>query len=235
MIHDNFGPYIDIHGGGMDLRFPHHENETAQARALYGTSLANFWMHNAMINFGGKKMSKSLGNVKWAKDVIADLGPNLTRWFMLSVNYRKELQFSDETIDTARKELEKVMNPLHKAYIKCELADYELSDEYDSESYEKFLEAMNDDMNTPNAYAAIFDTVKSLNQLLRVREVNFPELNKYIISVEKMLDILGIVVERVKLDDEDRELYAGWNAAKAAKDFDEADKFRNKLVERGKM
>ena len=235
MINDNFGSYIDIHGGGMDLRFPHHENENAQSHALNGTGLANFWMHNAMINFDGKKMSKSLGNVKWAKDVIADLGANVTRWFMLSVNYRKELQFSEETIETAKTELEKVLNPLHKAYIKCELNGYQLVDEYDAISYNAFLEAMNDDLNTPNAYAAIFETVKSLNQQLRVREINFIELNKYIVSLEKMLDVLGIVTKRVVLDSKDKQLYQAWNDAKSNKDYDLADKYRKELLERGKM
>jgi cysteinyl-tRNA synthetase len=235
MINENFGSYIDIHGGGMDLRFPHHENEAAQARALYGTGLANFWMHNAMINFGGKKMSKSLGNVKWAKDVISELGPNLTRWFMLSVNYRKELQFCEETIETSRVELEKVSNPLFKAYIKCELNNYKLSEDYDIECFQSFLDAMNDDLNTPNAYAAIFESIKLLNQQLRVREINFIALNKYIISIEKMLEILGIKINRVILDDEDRALYLGWDLAKKNKDYESADKYRNKLLERGKM
>jgi cysteinyl-tRNA synthetase len=94
---------------------------------------------------------------------------------------------------------------------------------------------MNDDLNTPNAYAAIFESIKLLNQQLRVREINFIALNKYIISIEKMLEILGIKINRVILDDEDRALYLGWDLAKKNKDYESADKYRNKLLERGKM
>ena len=131
MINNNLGEMIDIHGGGMDLRFPHHENEAAQQEALHGNALANYWIHNAMININGDKMSKSLGNVIWAKDVVEKLGTNLTRWLMSSVHYRKELNFSDETIETARKELSRVLLPLKQADIKAGLAGITLSDAYD--------------------------------------------------------------------------------------------------------
>ena len=167
MINNNLGEMIDIHGGGMDLRFPHHENEAAQQEALHGNALANYWIHNAMININGDKMSKSLGNVIWAKDVVEKLGTNLTRWLMSSVHYRKELNFSDETIETARKELSRVLLPLKQADIKAGLAGITLSDAYDEESYRHFLDQLDDDMNTPNAYEVIFNTVKQLNTALR--------------------------------------------------------------------
>ena len=160
MINNNLGEMIDIHGGGMDLRFPHHENEAAQQEALHGNALANYWIHNAMININGDKMSKSLGNVIWAKDVVEKLGTNLTRWLMSGVHYRKELNFSDETIETARKELSRVLLPLKQADIKAGLAGITLSDAYDEESYRHFLDQLDDDMNTPNAYEVIFNTVK---------------------------------------------------------------------------
>ena len=118
MINQNLGEKIDIHGGGADLRFPHHENECAQQESLHHNTLANYWVHNAMININGEKMSKSLGNTLWAKDVLDRLGTNLTRWLMSSVHYRKELNFSEETIDTARKELEKVLTPIRQYDIK---------------------------------------------------------------------------------------------------------------------
>ena len=233
MINDNIGDCIDIHGGGMDLKFPHHENEAAQQEAMHGNTLANYWVHNAMVNIDGQKMSKSLGNTMWAKDVVLSLGTNLTRWLVSSVHYRKELNFSDETIETARKELDKVLTPLKQAYIKAALADYVMGDDYDKESYRAFLDCLDDDMNTPNAYAVIFETVKKLNQTLRQREIDFVQLALYSNAVEKMLNVLGIVVDKPVIGETEKELFAKWNQAKADKDFDSADKYRNELAEKG--
>ncbi|MBQ9822946.1 MAG: cysteine--tRNA ligase [Solobacterium sp.] len=233
MINDNLGEKIDIHGGGMDLKFPHHENEAAQQEACHGNALANFWIHNAMVNINGEKMSKSLGNTMWAKDVIAALGTNLTRWLVSSVHYRKELNFSDETVETARKELEKVLTPLKQCDIKAALADAETGEAYDEAAYRAFLDAMDDDMNTPNAYAVIFDTVKKLNQALRQREIDFATAGSYRNAVEKMLGILGITVEKPVITEEDKELFAKWNEAKKAKDFAAADVYRGQLMEKG--
>lgn len=233
MINDNLGEMIDIHGGGMDLRFPHHENEAAQQEALHGNSLAHYWVHNAMININGDKMSKSLGNVVWAKDVIEKLGVNLTRWLMSSVHYRKELNFSDETIETARKELSRVLLPLKQADIKASLVGVTLSDEYDEASYRNFLDQLDDDMNTPNAYEVIFNTVKQLNTALRTKEIDFTTVSKYRNAVEKMLNVLGIVVEKIVLTEDDKDLFAKWNEAKAEKNFAKADEYRNALSEKG--
>ena len=233
MINDNIGDCIDIHGGGMDLKFPHHENEAAQQEAMHGNTLANYWVHNAMVNIDGQKMSKSLGNTMWAKDVVLSLGTNLTRWLVSSVHYRKELNFSDETIETARKELDKVLTPLKQAYIKAALADYVMGDDYDKESYRAFLDCLDDDMNTPNAYAVIFETVKKLNQTLRQREIDFTQLTLYSNAVEKMLNVLGIIVDKPVIGETEKELFAKWNQAKADKDFDSADKYRNELAEKG--
>ena len=233
MINDNIGDCIDIHGGGMDLKFPHHENEAAQQEAMHGNTLANYWVHNAMVNIDGQKMSKSLGNTMWAKDVVLSLGTNLTRWLVSSVHYRKELNFSDETIETARKELDKVLTPLKQAYIKAALANYVMGDDYDKESYRAFLDCLDDDMNTPNAYAVIFETVKKLNQTLRQREIDFAQVALYRNAVEKMLNVLGIVVDKPVVGETEKELFAKWNQAKADKDFDSADKYRNELVEKG--
>ena len=233
MINDNIGDCIDIHGGGMDLKFPHHENEAAQQEAMHGNTLANYWVHNAMVNIDGQKMSKSLGNTMWAKDVVLSLGTNLTRWLVSSVHYRKELNFSDETIETARKELDKVLTPLKQAYIKAALADYVMGDDYDKESYRAFLDCLDDDMNTPNAYAVIFETVKKLNQTLRQREIDFTQLTLYSNAVEKMLNVLGIVVDKPVIGETEKELFAKWNQAKTDKDFDSADKYRNELAEKG--
>ncbi len=233
MINNNLGPMIDIHGGGMDLRFPHHENEAAQQEALHHNSLANYWIHNAMVNINGEKMSKSLGNTLWAKDVVEKLGTNLTRWLMSSVHYRKELNFSDETIETARKELDKVMTPVRQAMIKSALAGQDISGMCDEAAYREFLDQLDDDMNTPNAYTVIFETVKKLNTSLRQREIDWNTAGAACGAVVKMLGVLGITVPVITVTDEDRELFAKWNAAKAAKDFAAADECRAKLIEKG--
>ena len=110
---------IDIHGGGMDLKFPHHENEIAQSRAAYETGIANYWIHNGMVNIDGEKMSKSLGNVIWAKDMIEKIGGDTLRWLFLSSHYRSPLNINEEAIETAKKELNKVKTPLKQAYVKA--------------------------------------------------------------------------------------------------------------------
>lgn len=233
MINKNLGEIIDIHGGGMDLKFPHHENEAAQQECTHHNALANYWVHNAMINIDGQKMSKSLGNTLWAKDIIDQLGTGLTRWLMSSVHYRKELNFSEETVETARKELEKVLNPLKQADIRISLAQAEVTDEKDEESFRSFLDQLDDDLNTPNAYTVIFETVKKLNQSLRIREIDYASVNRIRNAVTAMLDVLGINVERTVLSEEDRELFRGWNEAKKAKDWGKADTYRNALSGKG--
>ena len=232
MIGDNFNhELIDIHGGGKDLKFPHHENEMAQSNAVNHHHLANYWVHNGMLNFNGGKMSKSLGNIQLAKDVIAQIGPNVARWLLLSVNYRDVLNFSEETLEAARTELAKIEQALHQAEVKAQLANASLEGELDAH-WNDFMEAMRDDLNTPNAYKVIFDTVKELNQSLRQRQIDFAVVGSHYSSVKKMLSVLGVFIDEIVLSDEDRELYAKWNEAKAAKDFETADKYRAQLQER---
>lgn len=232
MIEDNFNGMIDIHGGGIDLKFPHHENEAAQNMAVHHNHIANYWVHNAMINIEGDKMSKSLGNVTWAQDVINKLGASLTRWFVLSVHYRKELNFSDEAIETSRKELDKILQALKSARVKVSLNNIDFIDEKDEESYRSFLDAMDDDLNTPNAYTVIYDTVKKLNSSLRVKDIVYSDLIKLINSIEAMLDVLGIEYIKYQLDDEQKQLFYNWNNAKAEKNFELADKYRTQLIEK---
>lgn len=224
---------IDIHGGGKDLKFPHHENEEAQNLAAYERPLAKTWMHNEMLSFDGAKMSKSLGNVLWAKDVIENLGANVVRWFMLSISYRSILNFTDETLAAAQKELTKVETPLKQAHVKAAMQKKELNGSLDQKLWDRFIEAMDDDLNTPNAYMVIFDAVKLLNQQLRVREINFEEVGTLVYTLEKMLEILGIIFDPVHVSDQDIENYNKWNAAKAEKDFETADVYRKLLMERG--
>ena len=233
MIPDEFHGMIDIHGGGMDLKFPHHENEVAQNEALHHNSIANYWIHNAMINIDGIKMSKSLGNVTWAKDAIEKLGAPLVRWLMNSVSYRKELNFSDDTIAAAKKELDKVFNALKQAEIKYQLANITNDGHEDSTSIRKFLDEMDDDLNTPNAYTVIFDTVKQLNNSLRQREIDFNNVIGLTNSILAMLDVLGVEYKHINLTNEDIDDFNKWNDAKKEKDFALADTYRQKLIDKG--
>ena len=224
---------IDIHGGGMDLKFPHHENEIAQSRAAYETPIANYWIHNGMVNIDGEKMSKSLGNVIWAKDMIEKIGGNVLRWVFLSAHYRSPLNINEEAIETAKKELQKVQTSLKQAYVKLALADVEITDEAEDTLLSPFMDAMQDDMNTPNAFAALFETVKVLNQTIRQREVDLTFLQRIVKTVETMLDVLGIENNRLILSDEDKELHHKWKAAVKEKDFATADDYRARLIEKG--
>lgn len=225
---------IDIHGGGLDLKFPHHENEMAQCSAHNHTHLANYWLHNGMVNIDGEKMSKSLGNVIWVKDIIDELGENNVRWMMLSTHYRAPLNLNDETIATTKSELEKVSKPLAQSYVKMELANYTLNDaQYDSSLYQDFLSALQDDLNTPNAFKVLFEATKKLNAALRVRDIDFASLNEIVIAIEKMLHILGINLNRVQLEAKDKACFQEWKEAVKAKDFEKADAYRKVLQERG--
>ena len=178
-------------------------------------------------------MSKSLGNVIWAKDMIASIGGNVLRWLMLSTHYRSPLNINEDGIETARKELSKVMQPLKQAYVKLSLADDVIGEDYDEVLVAPFLAAMEDDLNTPNAFAALFEAVKVFNQTLRQREIDYAKLSKQCVSIEKMLDILGIESQRLVLSDEDKALHGKWRAAVKEKDFEQADMYRAKLIERG--
>lgn len=234
MIGKEFGgSMIDIHGGGRDLKFPHHENEVAQSECVNNHHLANYWIHNGMLETKGGKMSKSLGNTQWAKDVIAENGANLVRWFLLSGKYRDSLIYDDETFNAAKTELNKIETVLKQVEVKSQISNQQLSNSYNNKKYLEFLAQMQDDLNTPNAYMVIFDTVKLLNQSLRTKDINWQEVSNNYNAIIKMLDILGIFIKKVELTDEDKDIYNKWNEAKTNKDFETADKYREILGEKG--
>ena len=224
---------IDIHGGGKDLKFPHHENEMAQSECCNNHHLANYWVHNGMLETKGGKMSKSLGNTQWAKDVIAEHGANLVRWFLLSGKYRDSLIYDDETFNAAKTELNKIETALKQAEVKAQISNIEFGDSYNEEKYQQFLDQMADDLNTPNAYMVIFDTLKLLNQALRTKDIDYKAVEENYNAIEKMLEVLGIFIDKTIMSDEDKDIYNKWNEAKANKDFDSADVYRNQLIEKG--
>lgn len=234
MINNEFKQeIIDIHGGGQDLKFPHHENESAQCRALHNHDLANYWVHNAMLNIDGEKMSKSIGNVMWAQEFIDKLGENATRWLLMSTHYRLTLNITEELVEQTHKELDRIFQGLNKAYIELEKLEFQIDTNYDELRFNQFMDAMSDDLNVANANVVLFDTVKQLNAAVRQREINASDVSKYIVTVEKMLDVLGISYTRIVLDEAARLLFKQWNEAKAGKDFDDADRYRGELIERG--
>ena len=230
MIHEHFHHMIDIHGGGMDLKFPHHENEVAQSRACLHHGLANVWMHNGMLNIDGEKMSKSLGNVMLAKDVIAQLGSAVVRWMMMSVDYRSPLNITDDVVETAKTEVNKALSALRQVEIKVQLSDLEIKDMDHTAFYDAFLEAMQDDLNTPNAMMRIFDVVKAININLRARELKDEIFAQYH-DLKAMLDVLGIEHNYFNVSNELKEVYKKWNQAKIDKDFALADEYRKVLME----
>ena len=223
---------IDIHGGGQDLKFPHHENEIAQSMAYNGHPIANYWMHNQMINIDGEKMSKSLGNVLWAKDLIVEFGCNVFKWLMLSTHYRNPLNLTDDVIAGVRKEVSKVENATKNASLYLKVNHVPAHD-YKKETVDAMVNALEDDLNTSLALTQILDQVKVLNQVMRVREKDNDVIATEYATLVKMGDVLGFLFEGTKLSEEDIALYEEWNAYKKEKNFDEADRVRKELTERG--
>ena len=223
---------IDIHGGGQDLKFPHHENEIAQSMAYNGHPIANYWMHNQMINIDGEKMSKSLGNVLWAKDLIVEFGCNVFKWLMLSTHYRNPLNLTDDVIAGVRKEVSKVENATKNASLYLQVNHVPAHD-YKKETVDAMVTALEDDLNTSLALTQILDQVKVLNQVMRVREKDNDVIATEYATLVKMADVLGFLFEGAKLSEEDIALYEEWNAYKKEKNFDEADRVRKVLTERG--
>ena len=226
------GEQIDIHAGGEDLVFPHHENEIAQSRALNGHPIADTWMHNQMININNEKMSKSLGNVIWAKDLIKELGCNVYKWFMLSSHYRNPLNMTNEIIEGVKKEVAKVENVLKQTSLYLQVNHLEESD-YNKETVDCMVNALSDDLNTSLALTEILNQVKVLNQVMRVKEKDATIISKEYQTLLKMCDVIGFVFKPKQLNDEELATYKKWLDAKVEKDFEKADQYRDILIKKG--
>ena len=229
MINSIFDGKIDIHGGGFDLKFPHHENEIAQAKAHDHNKIANVWMHNGFVNFGEEKMSKSLGNVVLAKDAIAKYGGNVMRWLILSTHYRAPVSFTEETVQSASNELQKIQKAYNQLAVAIQLENGDLKSK--ELRVDDFVKALADDLNTSNALAAVFETVKQANVELRKRPVNLQEISGIFASLSTMLNILGIKFEIPVLTPELRKIYEQYLDLKAQKRFEESDKLRDVLIQ----
>ena len=232
MINKELGSLIDIHGGGKDLKFPHHENERAQSMAINESELANYWVHSGMIDINGVKMSKSLGNFITAKDILSKVDPMVLRWFLLATQYRDDVNVSDEIIESSKAELTKIITAYKQACVKLEVNDIKV-DGVDEDAYKRFMDAMADDLNTPNAYAVIFEIVKNINQLVRVKEINFEALGKEVNTLVRCMNVLGIVLPDMTMSLDDKKMYQEWMDAKSIKDFKKADELRTQLSQKG--
>ena len=231
MINSIFGGMIDIHGGGFDLKFPHHENEIAQAKAHDGHRIANVWMHNGFVNFGNEKMSKSLGNVILAKDALKEFGPNLLRLLILSTHYRAPVQFTEETITSAKNELNKISQTYKQVAVALELANANLNEA--KGNIDKFLESLAVDFNTSNGFTSLYEELKNANIELRKNPKDIQKLLVIFANIRDILDVFGLDIKYPVLSEEDKAIYAKYLALKAEKKFEESDALRKTLMEKG--
>ncbi len=232
------GDQIDIHAGGEDLVFPHHENEIAQSEAANGKEFSKYWMHNAFLNIDNKKMSKSLGNFFTVRDISEKYDLQVLRFFMLSAHYRSPLNFSADLMEAAKSGLDRILTVAdHLSYLQEHAADTSLQGqesallEQGKEYLTKFEQAMEDDFNTADAISAIFEYVKFINT--NVSGQSSKEfLGSLYEQVKIMTDICGIVIEKEKeiLPEEIEQLIAQRQAARKEKNFARADEIRDLLL-----
>ena len=235
------GDTIDIHAGGEDLVFPHHENEIAQSEAANGVPFANYWMHNAFLNIDNKKMSKSLGNFFTVRDISKKYDLQVLRFFMLSAHYRSPLNFSDSLMEAAANSLERIKTCASSlAFSVSRAADGDMTQpeqkklEEARRYEERFDEVMDDDCNTADAISVIFELVKMINQELK-EEHTAAFLQKLREELLELCDVLGLIVEEQEelLDEEVEKLIEERQKARKNKDFARADEIRDTLKSRG--
>ena len=236
------GDTIDIHAGGQDLKFPHHENEIAQSEARSGKTFSNYWMHNEYININNEKMSKSKGNFFTVRDISKLYDLEVVRLFMLSTHYRNPINFSDEILNQSKAGLERLYNAkervefiISKLNDNAENAD-ELKLEEELNSFrQRFIEAMDDDLNTADALSIIFELARFMNS--NVNENSTKEFaNKVLGEFNELTGVLNVVNKKHEedmLDEEIEALIQKRTDAKKNKDFKLADEIRNELLEKG--
>ncbi|GAB1621093.1 MULTISPECIES: cysteine--tRNA ligase [Agarivorans] len=229
----HLGDVFDIHGGGSDLAFPHHENEIAQSCCAHKTNYVNYWMHSGMVQVNKEKMSKSLGNFFTIKDVLEVYDPETVRYFLLSGHYRSQLNYSEDNLKQSRSALERLYTALRG--IELVAVDEQVAAAY----REPFKAAMDDDFNTPEALPVLFELAKEIN---RVKESNAMLAGQYASLLLELSAVLGILTQDVETflqgehDSEVAEieaLIAARNQARADKDWAAADIARNRLTEMG--
>lgn len=235
------GEQIDIHAGGEDLVFPHHENEIAQSEAANGKEFAKYWMHNAFLNIDNHKMSKSLGNFRTVREISGQYDLQVLRFFMLSAHYRSPLNFSADLMEASRNGLERIVNAADNLkFLMGNAKNEEMSTE-EQEAYAKseafvegFEAAMEDDFNTADAVAAVFDLVKYINTTADGASSR-AYLQALFNRLVKLTDVLGLIVDKKEdmLEEDIEKLIAKRQAARKEKNFALADEIRDELLEKG--
>ncbi|MBA8778017.1 cysteine--tRNA ligase [Staphylococcus schleiferi subsp. coagulans] len=237
MAYEKLGATIDIHAGGSDLQFPHHENEIAQSEAHNHAPFANYWMHNGFINIDNEKMSKSLGNFILVHDIIKEVDPDVLRFFMISVHYRSPINYNIERVEAARSGLERIRNS-YQALIEREAVATDLVDDTNyleqiEQVLEQFEKVMDDDFNTANAITAWYDLVKLTNKYMLEDNTSTQVIQRFKEVFQIFSDVLGIPLTSQKdeqlLDEEIEKLIEERNEARKAKDFARADEIRDQL------
>lgn len=236
------GDVIDIHAGGEDLIFPHHENEIAQSEAANGTEFARYWMHNGFLRINNEKMSKSLGNFFTVREIGEKYDLQVIRFFMLSAHYRSPLNFSQELVEASKNGLERIKTAaarLEEAVSSGTVGDMTNTEKENAaiidEFVSKYEEAMEDDLNTADAISVIFELVKHINTTVEKGATTKAYADKAYDTLKQLCDILGINVkeEAVLLDEEIESLINERQEARKAKNFARADEIRNLLTEKG--
>ena len=225
MINSLFGSKIDIHGGGVDLKFPHHENEIAQSMALNDNHLANYWIHNGHINVEGVKMSKSLGNFILAKDFIKNHKPNVIKLAMFKTHYRLPFNIKEELLNECNLINDKIYNSLKQANLLIQIKNLEANKITKDDSISKI---MDEDFNTPNLITYLLELVKELNSNIRSNKDITTTYDKILLITK----ILGLHYEFTTLTASDKTLYQNWLEAKKNRDFNTADTIREDLINR---
>ncbi len=242
MVRRYLGETIDIHCGGQDLIFPHHENEIAQSECCNGSPFANYWMHNGFITVDKIKMSKSLGNFFTVRDVAEKYGYEPIRYLMISCQYRSPINYSFEAIEQCKSSLERLYNCRENMEFALANAADETNDN-DSKTAQmldakkaKFIDAMEDDLNTADALGAIFELVRDTNIALKEETMSKTAIESSIKTLDELAEVLGLMYNKTKatsLEDEIEALIAQRNQARKDRDFALADKIRDDLKAQG--
>lgn len=241
MIKQYLGDTIDIHGGGQDLIFPHHENEIAQSEAANGCTFCNYWVHNAFVNIDGEKMSKSLGNFFTIRDIVKKYPYNVVRFFILLGHYRSPINFSDELLAAAQTSLGRISNCVRNAdfvlnggsFAGDPEADKVLSDAVNTAA-ESFKSHMDDDLNSADAITDIFNLVRQVNTSAQEGKVSADSLKQARDTIVELAGVLGILLDlEDEIPEEITALAEKRAEAKKAKDYAEADRIRDEIQSKG--
>ncbi|WP_087975023.1 cysteine--tRNA ligase [Oceanobacillus rekensis] len=241
MVKKYLGDTIDIHAGGQDLTFPHHENEIAQSEAMTGHTFANYWMHNGYINIDNEKMSKSLGNFVLTRDLIAHHNPQVLRFFMLSVHYRNPINFTDELLESATNSYERIKTAYHNLEHRKKSSMNLVNDrdtwlEKIDGMKARFESEMDDDFNTANAISVLFDLSKEANVYLQAKQTSKTVINYFQETMGSLLEVLGIDITETDtdelLDETIEALIEERNEARKNRSFARADEIRDLLKEK---